>query len=413
MQEIATTANEIESLDKTAMMHAFADLIAEKVGTWKPKTTLTVRDLFVHYFEGHAKEHCRTADWMQANFDRYFGTIQGVNAYDLKPLDVQHWHIELGNTKGEPTANRQLQLLKAVYNYADKLDLIQCRNPVRAVARYKEYSRRRFVDAKEMPRLLRAIEEHGTFWTKDIFLLCLYTGQRLRNVCSMKWENIDWDSATWHIPASEFKTGEALDLPLVPEAIEILKARRNSYDYVFPSRRDKTKHIDYPYNGWRKVLKASKIENLRLHDLRRTNATWQATLGSTLTVIGRSLGHRSLQTTQKVYALAEDQAVRKSLDAVARAISGRTAEPEQIEKTRQARRNVKLECEPRPLTPRFLNMARKIIEAIEAGKTSKKMFYSKIGRISSLELDSVLDQMVAQKMIRRYQAETGYWHYSN
>jgi DNA-binding HxlR family transcriptional regulator len=58
-------------------------------------------------------------------------------------------------------------------------------------------------------------------------------------------------------------------------------------------------------------------------------------------------------------------------------------------------------------------MARKIIEAIEAGKTSKKMFYSKIGRISSLELDSVLDQMVAQKMIRRYQAETGYWHYSN
>jgi len=52
--------------------------------------------------------------------------------------------------------------------------------------------------------------------------------------------------------------------------------------------------------------------DLRLHDLRRTLGSWQAATGASLPIIGKSLGHSSIQATQ-IYARLNLDPVRASV----------------------------------------------------------------------------------------------------
>ena len=58
---------------------------------------------------------------------------------------------------------------------------------------------------------------------------------------------------------------------------------------------------------WRRICAKAEIENIRLHDLRRTVGSWLAQSGNSLHLIGKILNH-SNQSTTAVYArFAQDQ----------------------------------------------------------------------------------------------------------
>jgi site-specific recombinase XerD len=61
------------------------------------------------------------------------------------------------------------------------------------------------------------------------------------------------------------------------------------------------------------------LMNIRLHDVRRTLGSYQAINGSSLQVIGQSLGHKSLQSTQ-VYSRLTIEPVRVSVEKAAQAM---------------------------------------------------------------------------------------------
>ena len=56
-----------------------------------------------------------------------------------------------------------------------------------------------------------------------------------------------------------------------------------------------------------------------MHDLRRTCGSYQARSGSSLLIVGKSLGHLNSKTTE-VYARVDSSPVRKSMETGARAI---------------------------------------------------------------------------------------------
>lgn len=55
------------------------------------------------------------------------------------------------------------------------------------------------------------------------------------------------------------------------------------------------------------------IDNLRIHDLRRTLGSWQAKTGASLVIVGKSLNHKSPSTTA-IYARLDLDPVRESVD---------------------------------------------------------------------------------------------------
>lgn len=72
-----------------------------------------------------------------------------------------------------------------------------------------------------------------------------------------------------------------------------------------------------PKRAWAAIRQRAGIPDVRIHDLRRTLGSWMAVAGTSLQVIGKSLGHRDLKSTE-VYA-------RLSVDPVREAVEKATA----------------------------------------------------------------------------------------
>ena len=104
--------------------------------------------------------------------------------------------------------------------------------------------------------------------------LLLLTGQRLREVAKMGWNEVDLDKALWTIPPERMKGDAAHEVPLSPAAIAILKGLPRWTDPCVFSITDGKR----PITGFSKMKE--KIDALtlgmapwRFHDLRRTMRT--------------------------------------------------------------------------------------------------------------------------------------------
>ena len=156
---------------------------------------------------------------------------------------------------------------------------------------------------------------------RDYIMLSLLTGARRSNVLAMAWAEINLDRATWTIPGSKAKAKDNITVPLTTAAIEVLQARAEAtgaQGWVFPGA-GKTGHLVEPKKGWQRLLQRAGIEDLRLHDLRRSLASFQIDAGVSLAVIGKGLGHYSQQTTAVYARLAQDpvaDAWQKGTDAI-------------------------------------------------------------------------------------------------
>ncbi len=221
---------------------------------------------------------------------------------DISRTDVSRLHTEVGE-KTPYVANRLMALLSTLYNFAIDEAGFDGKNPASRIKRFPEESRERYLLPDEVGAFFQALDAEGQPWS-DLFRLSLFTGARRGNILAMRWSALELEQCWWQITAAESKNKKAMLVVLVPQAIEILRRREtensDGSEWVFPSRSG-TGHIIDIRKPWKRITKRAGIENLRIHDLRRTLGSWQAMNGASLPVIGKSLGHSSLSATQ-VYA---------------------------------------------------------------------------------------------------------------
>jgi len=202
----------------------------------------------------------------------------------------------------------------------------------------------------------------------------------------MTWRNLDLPGAVWRIGMT--KNGTPQNVPLSPEAVMVLNARKENAGtspFVFPGS-GRTGHLVEPKKAWATIrrtasllrlldalkldddaraaadtlalenlakaerkyhaqAKAAQIDpahfamtDLRIHDLRRTLGSWQAKTGASLTIIGKSLNHKTHQATA-IYARLDLDPVRQSVNTATAAMleaaglkeaGGRAADGESI-----------------------------------------------------------------------------------
>ena len=180
----------------------------------------------------------------------------------------------------------------------------------------------------ELPRFFEALANEPNETARDFFMVSLLTGARKSNVLAMRWKDISFNAATWRI--EETKNGEAQTVHLPSQAVELLKARKLESDspWVFPGN-GKSGHLADPKKAWTRILSEAGIDDLRIHDLRRTLGSYQAATGANGYTIGKSLGHKSQQSTA-IYARLNLDPVREPLNKATDAMFGymRTAKGE-------------------------------------------------------------------------------------
>jgi integrase len=279
-----------------------------------------LEDYIARRLKAKAKDPERAAKADRWQINKYIPSWKERRLGSIRREDVSNLHLEVGEKHGEVSANRLVQLLRRLYNWAEKEKLWSGTNPAKGITRFPEHSRERFLEADEAPRFFQALkhEQHGDL--KDFIWLALATGARSGNLLAMKWSELDLVRATWTIPHVKTKSGATYVLPLVDEAVAVLKARRRQIDgdWVFPGAK-KGAHLSSLKKPWARFRERAKVPDVTLHDLRRTVGSWAAAAGVALPAIGRLLGHASLQATQ-VYARLDLNGVRAAANLATQAL---------------------------------------------------------------------------------------------
>ena len=284
---------------------------------------LTLGALVADYLERQVRPHAahpeRAVPDTEAMLKTYLAAWKNLRLGTIRRADVLNLHREIGRKNGNVTANRVVQFLRTLYNWADKAEVWRGENPARNVKFFHEERRTRFLQPDELGSLFRALRSTPNLDLQDFVLLALFTGARRNDIFSMRWENISLADNRWEVPKP--KNRKPYLVPLMPEAVNLLKKRRmrvKDSEWVFPSH-GKTGHLVNLKKPWQRLLKGARIADFKMHDLRRTLGSWQAAGGTSLKIIGESLGHRSLAATQ-VYAHLNLDPVRDSVTSATRAM---------------------------------------------------------------------------------------------
>lgn len=276
--------------------------------------------------------------------------LKGIE--NLKLSQVTPDRLRAIKIASDAQTNKARAVISTVFNWAISEGITAVQNPASAIKSRFIKSRERFLQPAEFPRFMAAVKASRF---RDFFLLALYTGARTSNLTAMRWQDIDMTEAVWVIPKT--KNGDLHRVALSPEAIEILKQRKAhkvvNAVWVFPSHGN-TGHIGSPRKAWSALfdwdeleqlkksimaigcpvpesegdikclasklkINVERIDHLRIHDLRRTFGSWQARQGTSLAIIGKSLGHKSQQATQ-IYSRLDLDPVRQSVERATAAI---------------------------------------------------------------------------------------------
>jgi integrase len=189
-------------------------------------------------------------------------------------------------------ANHAMAVLKKLLNWALDRGMIEV-NPITGLKPpTKPKPRDRILTDAELVRFMEASTAQGyPFGT--IQQMLLLTGQRRAEVSEMKWTDIDFETATWNIPAERAKNGLSHNVPLSSYVQGLLRTipRFAEAEYVF------TTNGKTPVSGFGRakvrIDKAVGASDWRLHDLRRTAASGMARIKVSPHVIEKVLNHKS------------------------------------------------------------------------------------------------------------------------
>jgi integrase len=215
-------------------------------------------------------------------------------------------------------ANRTLEAVRRVFNWAVQRDLIPASPCVGVIKPTKEQPRQRAYTDAELGAIVRALDESAT---SDAVRVALYTGVRIEQALGAPWTEVDLDKKEWLIAGDRTGTKNSLPhlVPLVVEAKEVFERRANDTPYVFPTSKGGT--LWRSQRAIEGIGERSGVADFRPHDLRRTLNTWLASLAGGAVpqpVRDAILGHKppGLEAVYNVHGYAKEK--RTALERWAR-----------------------------------------------------------------------------------------------
>ncbi|MDE0003971.1 MAG: site-specific integrase [Rhodospirillaceae bacterium] len=217
-------------------------------------------------------------------------------------------HHSLRETRG--TANNVLWVLSKMFSLAEAWGWRKAgTNPCHSVKAYKANRRERFLNREEyrsIGRVLREGERDGSVWPPAVaaIRLLMLTGCRREEIATMRWDDVDRSAG--HLRLRDSKTG-ARWIPLTPTAMTVLDGIEPvpGNPWVFVGRKPGAR-VSQLTGFWHRLRGKMGLEDVRLHDLRHSYASRALALGESLSMIGRLLGHASMDTTARYAHLARD-----------------------------------------------------------------------------------------------------------
>jgi integrase len=208
---------------------------------------------------------------------------------------------EIETNSGPIARNRVRSSFSAFFNWAITEGFLET-NPVTGTGKAEEgASRDRVLTKDEIVKLWRTLVGHQHCHFLDTVHLLLLTGQRRNEIAHLRWSEVDFDARVLRLPPERVKNNREHTVHLSKPAMRILWIRHLectrgtiAEPLVHPWNNDRTHlpdggtHLndsDRVFRGFSfgeekaRLDAAMKIAPYRIHDIRRTVATWLGELG--------------------------------------------------------------------------------------------------------------------------------------
>jgi len=241
---------------------------------------------------------------------------------NIKPNDIDDYKsCRLNNVK-PATVNRELEVLRHMFNLAERWSRFFGKNPVSKSGLLKVNNRiERILTYDEERMLLDA----SPTCLGNIILCALNTGMRKGEIIGLKWNDVDLNNNIITINQTNSKSKKQRKIPInsvLRKLLLELKLQNLQPEFVFLNS------VNLPYKRqdslnriFQAALKKAKIKGFRFHDLRHTAATRMLENSGNIVAVKEILGHSSLDMTMR-YAHPND-----SLKGAVESLTVKPSEP--------------------------------------------------------------------------------------
>lgn len=205
----------------------------------------------------------------------------------LSPIHISQYRDERLQVVTGSTVHRELGVLRHVFEVARKEWGIPLKsNPVHGITMPSVgRPRERRISEAELLALELACS-HPLLW--QVITIALETGQRRGEIVNMRWEDIDWEVGTLHIPVT--KNGHPRTIPLTSKALEVLRQLHDT------EKSDDTAVVPMTGNAvrlaWVRLKEKAAVHDLQFHDLRHEAVSRFFEMGLSIPEVALISGHR-------------------------------------------------------------------------------------------------------------------------
>ncbi len=259
---------------------------------------------FLDYAKTH-KRSWRRDEQMLGHLKQHFGD---VNLDDIQALHVQQYQQERNKEVRPATVNRELALLKHMFNLAERWGMHRGSNPVRLVKFLPENNLKfQTLSLEDELKLLA----NSPPYLRELILFAINTGLRCGDIFELQWQEVDLEQRRLNIIMK--KTRHTLEVPLNETAFGILEARHavkhGPYVFYNPATGDRFHDLKLAIKG---ALKRAGLSGITWHTFRHTFASRLTRNGADLVTVKELLGHSTIVVTMR-YAHSNDEAKRRAI----------------------------------------------------------------------------------------------------
>jgi integrase len=178
-------------------------------------------------------------------------------------------------------------------------------NPTKGIPLMKEETvKERFLSSEEAQKLFAQLHSSENLMLQYIVPMLILTGARKREVLDARWEDFDYERRSWRIHTT--KLGKPRHVPISDGLLSLLETvPKFQCAWVFPNPKTLKPFVSI-YHSWHRARTEADLQEVRMHDLRHSYASFLVNSGRSLFEVQRLLGHTQVKTTQRYAHLSHD-----------------------------------------------------------------------------------------------------------
>ena len=253
---------------------------------------------YLSSIRGYSPNTCKAYEHDLYQFAQYMRDLGGGARWStITRTDIDNYIIHLrkqGNAC--TTTNRALSAISGIYNYFHREGLIT-ENPCKYESRAKIGET--IPNTIPLKDIIRA-HSKAQGVTKTMLGLLMTTGIRIQELLDMTWEDINFENNSIKIHGKGNRERLVFTTTEVIAPLKRVTEQLPTHGRMFYLSQRTARYMIY--DAIRPYTRAPKVSP---HIIRHSYATELARLGYNAVQIGKALGHKQLDTTQKYINLAE------------------------------------------------------------------------------------------------------------